>query len=862
MRDRGKYLFLCFVFLAACGKDAPSNPDQCQLDMVWSAGTDGHANPLGAGPNEARAGRVHTADLPMFYGDLLRWSDNDFVIANDKIAIVIEDAGPSDMYDPWGGHPVGIALVRDGKLFEPANMGEILLLIGRQSIMTTSVSVINDGSDGKAAVIRASGTPEPTPFFENIVGGFFRETHEDMPTAIDYVLEPGADYIDVYMRFKSARPQPTDVFTVLHGFMATPRTPMWAPGYGFDTEGKRFPYLAFVNDKGASYAYEYPDGELTPGVNQSGFASNFAGEFTIDACAETSHHHARITIGGPGLDGLLEAVARSKGETLRAITGTVRDAEGNGAAGVRIHVQDTDGGHLTRTLTDDNGNYTVHVPPNKTVRLTAYRRGDEVVGPVEVSPSQSTAAIDLKPTGLISVTATEFGSGRAMPVRVQVLPANDTVLPSIPGNFGEPRTVSGRLHVAFPTDGKVTLRAPVGQWEVIVSRGYEYEIYRETVTVTAGQTTNVAAEIEHVVDTTGVMCGDFHIHTHRSADSGDDAGLKVRSAAADGVEIPVRTDHEFVNDFSKQIAENNLGDWVAAIASVEMTSMEVWGHMGIIPLQPDPTKVNNGAPLWQDYPSMAKPGVKLKTLEPPMVFDKVRLRPEQPAVIIFHPRGGKNYFDYAGYNPETGLATKPDRWDDGFTLVEVFNDASWPTNLSGVVGDWLSLLGIGRRVFAVGDSDSHGISRSPVGYPRTCLRLGTDDPHDVTGPLVRDTLKAGKMSVSGGIYVDANVGGVQSGGDVSGITTSATVHIRVQAASWVDVDKVDIVVDGAVVDSIAIMPGDADANNPTIRFEKDVDINVFPGSYVIVASYGDSDLNPVHPGRRPFGVTNPIFFDE
>ena len=31
------------------------------------------------------------------------------------------------------------------------------------------------------------------------------------------------------------------------------------------------------------------------------------------------------------------------------------------------------------------------------------------------------------------------------------------------------------------------------------------------------------------------------------------------------------------------------------------------------------------------------------------------------------------------------------------------------------------------------------------------------------------------------------------------------------------------------------------------------------GSYVIVVAHGDEPLDPVHPGKRPFGVTNPIF---
>ena len=37
----------------------------------------------------------------------------------------------------------------------------------------------------------------------------------------------------------------------------------------------------------------------------------------------------------------------------------------------------------------------------------------------------------------------------------------------------------------------------------------------------------------------------------------------------------------------------------------------------------------------------------------------------------------------------------------------------------------------GAQVFAVGPSDSHGISTAPVGYPRTCITLGTDDPRQV-----------------------------------------------------------------------------------------------------------------------------------
>jgi hypothetical protein len=68
------------------------------------------------------------------------------------------------------------------------------------------------------------------------------------------------------------------------------------------------------------------------------------------------------------------------------------------------------------------------------------------------------------------------------------------------------------------------------------------------------------------------------------------------------------------------------------------------------------------------------------------------------------------------------------------------------------------------------------------------------------------------------------------------------------------------VVDGQVVDTIAIMPGDADPTNPAVRWRGQIPVQVqASGGFVVIAAYGDKALDPVHPGRIPFGVTNPIF---
>ena len=159
-----------------------------------------------------------------------------------------------------------------------------------------------------------------------------------------------------------------------------------------------------------------------------------------------------------------------------------------------------------------------------------------------------------------------------------------------------------------------------------------------------------------------------------------------------------------------------------------------------------------------------------------------------------------------------------------------------------------------------GSSDSHGLVGSPVGYPRTCIALGTDDPRQLTTTLVRDQLAAGHATVSGGIYVSAVIGTAGPGDTTTGAGSPLDVDVTVRAATWVDVDAIDVVVDGETVDTIPIMPGDADPTNPAIRFHKPIQVQTAAtGGFVIIAAYGDKALEPVHPGRIPFGVTNPIF---
>ena len=212
------------------------------------------------------------------------------------------------------------------------------------------------------------------------------------------------------------------------------------------------------------------------------------------------------------------------------------------------------------------------------------------------------------------------------------------------------------------------------------------------------------------------------------------------------------------------------------------------------------------------------------------------------------------------------MVDRPEDWDTEFQMIEVFNSSGWKSVRNGLARDWFAILNSGRPVFAVGSSDSHSISGSPVGYARTCLEVGTDDPRALTDAAIRDASMNGHGSVSGGIYVDSSVGSARQGDTATGVGATASVDVRVQAASWVQGDfRLDVVVDGVIVQTIDIVDIDpGDVSFDVVRYQDTIDVNVAAGgSWVVFAAYSETSatLAPVHPGRQIFGVTNPIFLE-
>lgn len=914
----------------------------CGNDSTGGTGGGGDALDLDIGPGEVRAGRLAEQQLPDDPNGLAVWEAGDFALVNEHIAVIIEDGEVSDLYQPFGGLVVGIARYEDGALVDRADYNEVGIGLRRFFVAAEEVSLVNDGTDGKPAVVRAEGPLRAIPFLEDLLADTTAgallvgapppadETFQNTRAQVDYELAPGAEYVDVFYTLDSAL-SAAPVYLIIQSERMDP----YVPGQGFGTGdlAAPYPYMAYADDQAASYAIEDASG---PMVSSFKTAAPLVGitdpeisgvmpltRDDIEFAAGTREHLMRIHVGGRGIDGLLQAIARTKGQATRTITGTVRNADGSTAEGVRVHAETTDAFpvYLTRSLSDADGAYAVTVPESQAVQLRAYRRGDGIsIAQVVETPSTS-ADLMLPEKGTIRVTATDVSSSVPLPVRVQVIPDADAFQP--PTNFGEPIVPrDDRLHVVFPTDGNVVLSAPPGGHRVVVSRGYEYDLVDTNVTVTAGDETAVTAELKRVVDSMGVMCGDFHIHTHRSPDSPDAAEFKLMAAAGDGVELPVRTDHEFVAAFEPVVATTGLGDWMYGLTALELTTFS-WGHFGVFPMVPDPSLPSGGAIMWNGLTE----GGAVQTFEPVTVFDEARSRPGNPEVIIFHPRtppgsgggfsaiSGQNYFmgdntfSNAGgvdYDPVTDTILREDInpetwWDRDFKVVEVFNDSSFAENKQndgriypgdpmdedasaeiGTVDDWFGLLNSDERegMFAVGSSDSHSVmAGSPVGYPRTCVIVGTDDPQvlradEGTPQMIKGLVSSGRSVINGGIYILALGPGKGPGQTIEG-AGPYPIDVEVQAPLWVgNVELIEMWVssDKAITRTEIALGTDPEIDNTSVlRFAKSVTVPdgadwvVFHarGAYEpTIRNRNDQPqtLDPVHPGRLPFGVTNPIFF--
>jgi hypothetical protein len=191
-------------------------------------------------------------------------------------------------------------------------------------------------------------------------------------------------------------------------------------------------------------------------------------------------------------------------------------------------------------------------------------------------------------------------------------------------------------------DGLVTLTARPGDYTAYFSRGFEYDLHGVPVHVAAGSGSTASATLSRVVDTTGWLSFDAHVHHEDSIDSSMSLEDRLNSAAGEGLELAVATNHNFVSDWRPRIDEMALDPWLASFVGLEFTTLES-GHFNAFPLQYPVGPVTHGSFSWFG----SKPADLFAGLR--------KIGDGNPVVECNHPRDANmGYFNQYGRSSLTG----------------------------------------------------------------------------------------------------------------------------------------------------------------------------------------------------------------
>jgi hypothetical protein len=802
-------------------------------------------------PGQTRAGMM-TRETELVGGDTAKGRVGDYKIYNSKVAVVIAEPGASRGFQPYGGIIIDADRVRPAGEPGKSAFGEVVSALDLQIIESKTVEVVSDGSAGGEARIRFYGEEGPFPLFDTFLGEIFPQQKHDMSWDVDYVLEPDAEYLRIEYTIRNRGREVVDIGLPIAAFMFGDGAKPFMPEYGFTppSSGGSGEYYGAIGED-VSYLYGRPGSSVAVILSESGIVVSGLGDgFTLKQLErETIVHHLVI---GEGDLARSQAIWRRsvKEPPLPLVEGRITDTNGRPVTNARVHIAIDEAGAGTRDYvsmarTDGQGRYAVGLLPGKYRATVAEgrRTSDPRAFTVEEGRSLTGVDVQIGEEGFV-VYDIQDDQGRALPVKLSVRSSTGDAV-NLPDRYGEEGQNAGLFSTIFAVYGKGRVSLPAGEYQIWISRGAEYEMAERTVSVRPGAETPMQAVLARTMKTQGWMSTDTHVHSQLSPDSPDLFPFKVSAMIAEGLEIPVSTEHEAIGDFNPTIQKMGLGSWMKGIIGSEITTY-IYGHFNAFPLIPDPSKPGNGRIEWYKK-------------APKDTFAAIRAAPGDPFLQVNHPRspaiGG--YLSAMGFDPVSYTFQKEGDFSDNFDALEVANGCTL-REIEEVSEDWFAFLNRGKKVFATGATDNHRAGGGDMGLPLTWVRLSTDEPSQLDLDEARAAFKGGRMIVSCGPFVEIKMGDVEIGGTAPMTGDEIAVNVRISATSWMDVDVLEMIVNGRVVKTVEIA-----ASESAERFNGPVTVPVTAGqdAWVIARVRGDRPHGVWARNRPSIAFTNPIFLD-
>lgn len=493
--------------------------------------------------------------------------------------------------------------------------------------------------------------------------------------------------------------------------------------------------------------------------------------------------------------------------------------------------------------TDAQGQYRMTLSPGE-YEVQAHAEGflyaDDAPALVTIeSDGSSTGDFDMPAPGFLHVDVVEVsadGPDQSSPAKVQLVgidpspPLKNNVLGSAVGVFGDDaeRLPFGITLVEFVdrSGSSNVVAVEPGDYQLVVSRGPRYSVFRQDITISSGNTTEVQANIAKIIETPGVVYGDFHVHSIDSPDSEVTREERVATYLAEGMDFFTPSDHGARVDFTDTLVAMDVADLIGTAPSGEITTFD-YGHFNSWPVTVDSQSPGGGSTDWggaappgEDFPEYGNYG-----LSPAEIYVETLSDPKGNIVQINHIAG---HFGGSGLAIDTGMTPPqsqvdmtekrldPDLengFDDGFQALEVWigtdgRNGIFDRFLGQNAGDWFNLINQGIVRTGVANSDTHD-RRITYLSTRNLIASEETDPGKLSALAeeLAATVAAGKVAASNGPFIriqatatlfgitsTAGLGVAESTTIAIGSNTTASVEVTIATPSWAAVDTVDFYV--------------------------------------------------------------------
>jgi hypothetical protein len=349
-------------------------------------------------------------------------------------------------------------------------------------------------------------------------------------------------------------------------------------------------------------------------------------------------------------------------------------------------------------------------------------------------------------------------NGDGIPARVTILDSNGSLaaIHGLGGNGQNSQSVSNmatRPGVVYTATGAASIRLLTGKYTIYATRGPEYSLAQAEVTLGSAPQ-SISLSLAREVNTAGWFASDTHIHTLSLSKHGD-ALLHERATtlAAEGLELPIVTEHNLHADYSATAKELGLSRYFTAVPGNEVTTTN--GHFNIFPV------------------SLSAPPVDHTRVHWPDLLERIRQSPGVRVAILNHPtdtHAGFIPFAATNFNRITGKNLRGN-FDFTFDGVELINSGAMRTDWMEPIRAWFALLNRGYRIVGIGSSDSHDVSRFIVGQGRTYIQGDDSNPTNIDIPKACDALKRGRAVVSLGLFPQLRISDAPDALDAPQLTT-------------------------------------------------------------------------------------------